>query len=51
MAKSHYEDKFEIITPCSLVASKLHGVTSQKTLTIIVTTTRTSNLTKKKKRS
>lgn len=47
MAKSHYKDKFEIITSCSLVASKLHGVTSQK-VAIIVTTARTSNLIKMK---
>jgi len=47
MAKSHYKDEFEIITPCSSVACKLHGVTSQKTVTIIVTTARTSNLIKK----
>jgi hypothetical protein len=48
IAKSHYKDKLEIITPCRFVASKLHGVTSQKTVTIIVTIVGTSNLIKKK---
>jgi len=51
MAKSHYKDKFKIIAPCSLVASKFHGVTFQKTVTIIVTNARTSNLIKMKLRT